>query len=1003
MKSLPPSKINSTKLLGGSSFSTKKTSVSLNKLKTSGQNDFSIIKKQVFEIKNLITNITLSKKNEQKRKQKEQEKEKFEGTEKKLEKKKPKETGIKLPATPKLGFLDRIKNFLFNTFLGFIAVRLIEHLPKLIGVAKFLGGTLDFLTSVGGTLLNGLVTFVEKGYEVADFTRKQLRNFGGEGAVEKFDALNKAFENIIFAAIAASLALGNLGSGGEKGGGPGGKPGTGSNSFQKSTAAEKVKNARIRNIQKKYGPGARKIYENALNNGKTPQQAESAIKRGLKRGVSVRPGAESLSAKTASKGSIFSRGLGKAPGRVATKVLGKTGSKLAGKVFGKIPIIGGLVSFIISVLSGEPVGRAAAKAVGFSIGSALGTFIPVPFVGTILGGMLGDIVGGALYDTLTGGNKKQVVKAKGGGSAPSTRGGRIVTGPAKRKITKARRTVKVQSTPIKPGASIGGEKQIEKVFPKSEKIGTVNPLGYIEDTYKKTSEAPYFGSLMGIATKAVVGQKPSPIDYKNAAQGLSNWMNVTFSDEVLRTGALAAAGGGQINAEMLSKSSGDMTNVIAKSLEENISKKVDDAINDLMKQMMLKSIEKKPGLEGKDQFGEEGSILEGTTSGEYGPILDLIASVEAVGGYDVVNGGKIPGLSSMTISAARQEAMRSGGSGAMGRYQQMPQYVLDRARSIGLNPDRDLFNQENQNKLAILLINGGGYKKWKSGQMNTEQFAHNLSATWRGLPEGPSNKTYQDRYASRNKAHTSWANVVATLNAAKSGRIAGGQFGGGILGTSGVNAVDQFTPIAQKFGLQVTSAYRPGDPGYHGKNMARDYQTVGAPGNAGTPGQMQFAQNLIQNYGSSLKQLIYTPLGFGVANGKKVGLDYWGASTNSIHYDHVHVAFFHGGFVKKTGLHMLHKGEFVVDKDSVDLLGKDFIATINSIENTSQLKNKADSLINTISHIAGYEPGGQQDVVVEQPEPEIVYITTPVPIGGGAMVMGGSSGGSNFEGLHERG
>ena len=225
MKSLPSSKVNSTKLLGGSSFSTKKTAVSSKKLETSGENDFSIIKKQVFEIKNLVTNITLSKKNEQKRKQKEQEQEKFEGTEKKLEKKKPKETGIKLPSTPKLGFLDRIKNFLFNTFLGFIAVRLIEHLPKLIGVAKFLGGTLDFLTSVGGTLLNGLVTFVEKGYEVADFTRKQLRNFGGEGAVEKFDALNKAFENIIFAAIAASLALGNLGSGGGKGSdGSGGKP-----------------------------------------------------------------------------------------------------------------------------------------------------------------------------------------------------------------------------------------------------------------------------------------------------------------------------------------------------------------------------------------------------------------------------------------------------------------------------------------------------------------------------------------------------------------------------------------------------------------------------------------------------------------------------------------------------------------------------------------------------------------------------------------------------------
>ncbi len=69
----------------------------------------------------------------------------------------------------------------------------------------------------------------------------------------------------------------------------------------------------------------------------------------------------------------------------------------------RIPIFGGLIDFAVSLMLGEPVGRAAAKAVGATLGGFLGTFIPIPFAGTIVGGLLGDMVGGFLYDSLTGG------------------------------------------------------------------------------------------------------------------------------------------------------------------------------------------------------------------------------------------------------------------------------------------------------------------------------------------------------------------------------------------------------------------------------------------------------------------------------------------------------------------------------------------------------------------------------------------------------------------------
>ena len=118
----------------------------------------------------------------------------------------------------------------------------------------------------------------------------------------------------------------------------------------------------------------------------------------------------------------------------------------------------------------------------------------------------------------------------------------------------------------------------------------------------------------------------------------------------------------------------------------------------------------------------------------------------------------------MTIEGARQAALNAGyGSGAMGKYQQMPQFVLSRAKSVGLDPNKDLFSPQNQDKLGILLIDQAGYKSWKAGNMSTQKFAYNLAGTWRGLPEGPSGLTYQDQYASGNKAHTSWSNVMSVL------------------------------------------------------------------------------------------------------------------------------------------------------------------------------------------------------------------------------------------------
>lgn len=982
-KLLPPSNSGGLILSKSNSQNISKKLISSNDLLSSAEipnqrrkkipSQILIIKTQVIKVEKIVNERYLEKIKSEKERKKIDEKNKRKRKEEQLEKPQEKEEKFpNVPKLPKLGFLDGIKNFIGNMILGFVAYRLIEYLPAIANFLKFLAPAVDFFIDFSGKLLDGLVTFVDWGYKAYDNTRNFLKNLGGENTLKVFDGFIGAMDKVIEASIIAAFAFGELRD--DSGGGTEDRVG--------------IRGRKGAPGRSKYGVDSRAARRYAERYGR-----DAAIRKFGREGV------ESLGGKYARSGltNLARKGV------VAT--LGKGGTRQAIRIVKplvkNIPLIGGIIEFILSWISGDPVGKAAFKGAGASlgiwIGGALGSLVPVPFVGTAIGAYLGSeggsALGGLLYDKIFGNKdpKEQKVQGRAEGGA-ITRGSKSNKGITRKAPTKKVRVIQMREEEVEPGKSVGGKKEILKIFPEPEskdKSKTINPLGYMEESYKQFSKIQGFGGLASIFIKAQLGEKSNKADYQNAAAGLESWMQKTFSDEVLRTGG-AFAEGGEVDVGMFTNSS-DMRTMIAKSLEESVAPKIDETIKDLREQLMLKEFEKKSGVEGKDQPTGEGDILYGTTPGEYGPILDLIASVEAVGGYDVVNGGKIDGLSKMTISQARQAALRSGGSGAMGRYQQMPQFVLSRARSVGLNPDTDLFNQENQDKLAILLIDGAGYKRWKSGEMSTEQFAHNLSATWRGLPEGPNNLTYQDQYASGNKAHTSWANVIATLSAVKSGKISGGQFGGGILGTGRLGAVDQFTPMAKKFGLQLTSDYRPGDSGYHGKNRARDYSndSVGR----GTPEQLAFAKHLVQNYGSSLAQLIYTPLGFGIANGKKVGLDYWGESTNAQHYHHVHVALEKGGLVDgSTYAKIGEKGrEFVLDSNTTEATRgalPGFLEALNSAKNVSDV-------LNVIRFYSSYENESPQQVIV-QPNP-MQNVEEQSMSGNQYFAMSGSSGGSTSD------
>ena len=98
----------------------------------------------------------------------------------------PDDKKIPKKLVPKLSFLDGIKKFLGNILIGWIAIRLLEFLPKIIPILKRIGKIADFIIDFGGKILDGLITFVDWGYKALDATKKWIGDKFGDGAAQKF-------------------------------------------------------------------------------------------------------------------------------------------------------------------------------------------------------------------------------------------------------------------------------------------------------------------------------------------------------------------------------------------------------------------------------------------------------------------------------------------------------------------------------------------------------------------------------------------------------------------------------------------------------------------------------------------------------------------------------------------------------------------------------------------------------------------------------------------------
>jgi hypothetical protein len=163
-----------------------------------------------------------------------------------------------------------------------------------------------------------------------------------------------------------------------------------------------------------------------------------------------------------------------------------------------------------------------------------------------------------------------------------------------------------------------------------------------------------------------------------------------------------------------------------------------------------------PGAPGAAPGGQTPGV---TSTGERG-VLDLIASVEqGPEGYDSFNTSR--GKTNAKATEQTIGWLAANAKGAMGKYQQMPEYILERAERAGFNKNTK-FTPEVQDAITLSeLRKSHSMNEFLSGKISNEQFLQKLAPTWRGLPQGSINAaklggtadmTYQDKHAGGNAA-----------------------------------------------------------------------------------------------------------------------------------------------------------------------------------------------------------------------------------------------------------
>jgi len=916
-----------------------------------------IIKVKVIEIDSILKGTLAAEKKKLNESKKQDSSKRREKIEEKLETKPKAETGkIKMPSLPRMGFLDWIKNFIGNVILGYFAVRLVEHLPKIIPIVKFLGKATDLVLGLGGKLLNGLVTFIDWGYKAVDFSRNLIGKTFGDDALKNFDKLTNEFEKFMNLAIIVGMAGADFGM------------------------------SRLRD-------------------------------RGTKRG------AEKVA------GTVGRRGAGRVATRAAARVGGKGAAKLTSKVGSKalkaIPFLGAglaIVEGIMRIREGDYVG--GLLSFGSAIPIAGWVFLALDVAREFMGGKEFDKSVGRAFSGKPGVTDNQSKKRSSYMSGPSivtglaeggiTRGGKSA-GKVKRTVsrsTKGKYRRRVKITPKKPGdveatspgADVGGEQKLFGLFPNPFKMvqkatDVMNPFKVIQKVGQNLGESDYFGPILAITSKILLGQKPTQQDYKNVGLGINMLVAKGIDDGKLKGGLAAAfVEGGFVDPKALDAISqgGDISDWVAKSFKEATETNAQKTLREIQENLKLKKVGGEETAPSPGDMGAGGGVQVSSDSPDFWLLATaaMFENSDPQGAADVAqaiyNRVAMPGDPWKVNNSIRKTILNPG------QFQPVSDYASPSAWAAIKTKEDAIKFAKSQGKSQAQLETVAAAILDKSKQQSARQFVGPRDS-FRSYAFEDANNHLANETEVRRLGHAfGFEPRGATIGMFKAGKLSAAQVNAGIVGTVSQQGLPPLPPTGTLSGQNYGDSRRGGR-----RHAGQDYDISGN-------------QKFYSRIGGEVVQIGYDPSGYGkyvdiynkdlnvterIAEGANVLVKRGDfirkgqpvvqgeSSTGVIHYEirkgkGITFGFegtidpkkfltgtsrFHGGPITKTGQLFAHKGEYVIDKDSVDLFGMNFIDSINRVENQSDLIAKAPSIIEKLKLISGYasyETEAQETIVV---------------------------------------
>jgi hypothetical protein len=827
-------------------------------------------------------------------------------------------------------------------------------------IVKFLGNAADFIINTGGELLNGLITFAQKGQEAHDKTRGFLKSFGGENFVKVFDAFNGAVGSVIEAAIIASIALASQGKDGVL-----------------DIGMDLLKDRLL-------GQGAQAATQAATSSGTSAAAGGGASTVG---GTATQAGGLSAGAVAAvvAGAGLLSSALGEGAFQVrkfAVKPIQKLENdqkndknpftrfgrgvalNMIRPLFGLFQAVGVLLDIVgapfryaiellrYPFLSEEDKVKQAGNLAKFDarIREDFRKALNMLTLGLAFKekGSFGNIYGNQ------GAQKEMTGKMAGGGI---TRGGRS-RGRVKRTLSKGK--YKRVLAPQKPSKT---ELKTE-AFTKNKNL---------KESTEELDKTKYFGPILAISSKIMNKEEPTDRDYQNVGLGINLLIAKGIQDGQLKGGIVAKfAGGGLVDPDVLSaaETGGDISNWVAKTFRGAIETGAQRTMR-LMKEMREASPSPSPGPgsgdpgnpDGNRNYGSAGVQAVknfGTTHG-YSPefTAGLLATIEKESRFDpyaIGDSGNSYGLFQFNFLGGAAGNRRTPFLAFLEKngIANPQELFLNRSSQRAISQKDKVFNltleymmmKEQGKQLVRDYKNSNDLVTIMGGFEDIERY----SGSQTNLPRNQRNNS---KYKARLQAARDYLKSGVTGTVAPPAPVMSSP-----LGTQ-VGNLSEAKSLAESMGLQVTSYRRPGDPGYHGLGRAMDFQTIGAGGNTGTPSQLALANEFVRKYGATAKEIFYTPLGFSIKDGKKVS-----PIAASGHYNHVHIAFAKGGRIHKPIIAMIgEKGpEFVFDADTtrgLDKLAPQLLEKLNFASTKPQLASILQSY-------APYDASASSQTIVVQ-------------------------------------